>query len=82
MLIKTRKFSPTKTENTFEKDGFGWAPGMEKKFEGKSINTNSPQYGKNYSLAFGHCKKCDKYTGNKGNKGEHCSLPANEHCQK
>ena len=35
MLIKSRNFSPTKCENTFEGDGFGWAPGQEKKFEGK-----------------------------------------------
>ena len=35
MLIKSRNFSPTKCENTFEKDNFGWAPGQEKKFKGK-----------------------------------------------
>ena len=35
MLIKSRNFSPTKCEKTFEKDGFGWAPGQEKKFKGK-----------------------------------------------
>lgn len=35
MLIKSRNFSPTKCESTFEKDGFGWAPGQEKLFKGK-----------------------------------------------
>jgi hypothetical protein len=80
MLIKSRNFSPTKTENTFEKDGFGWAPGQEKKFEG--THRNSPRYGKNYSRIFGTCRGCDKYTFKSGTAGEHCSLPANEHCQK
>lgn len=82
MLIKSRNFSPTKCENTFEKDGFGWAPGQEKKFEGVGIKVNSPRYGKNYSRAFGICSGCDKFTGKEGTKGEHCSLPANERCQK
>lgn len=80
MLIKSRNFSPTKCEDTCEKDGFGWAPGEEKKFEG--THTNSPRYGKNYQLMKGICRKCDKFTGKKGTAGEHCSLPANEHCQK
>ncbi|KKN73456.1 hypothetical protein LCGC14_0400310 [marine sediment metagenome] len=35
MLIKSRNFSPNKTELTFEQSGFGWAPGQEKKFEGR-----------------------------------------------
>lgn len=48
MLIKSRNFSPTKCENTFEKDGFGWAPGQEKSFKGRGTNRNSAQYGKNY----------------------------------
>lgn len=80
ILIKSRNFSPTKCERTFEKDGFGWAPGQEKKFEGQVINRI--RYGRNYSRAFGTCLKCDKFTGKTGTKGEHCSLPANEHCQK
>lgn len=80
MLLKSRNFSPTKCENTFEKDGFGWAPGQEKKFEGTVINRI--RYGKNFSMMIGACRKCDKSTGEKGTAGEHCSLPANEHCQK
>ena len=55
MLIKSRNFSPTKCENTFEKDGFGWAPGQEKRFEGVGIN--SVRYGKNFSMMKGVCKK-------------------------
>ena len=78
MLIKSRNFSPTKCENTWEKDGFGWAPGQEKKFEG--TQSNSARFTKNYSLMKGDCEKCDKRTGKKGTAGEHCSLPANEHC--
>lgn len=38
MLIKTRNFSlnKDKMEGTFDQgDGLGWAPGYEKKFEGK-----------------------------------------------
>jgi hypothetical protein len=80
MLIKSRNFSPTKCENTWEKDGFGWAPGQEKRFEGTVIN--KIRYGKNYEHMMGTCKKCDKYTGKTGTNGEHCALPANEHCQK
>jgi len=80
MLIKSRNFSPTKCENTFEKDGFGWAPGQEKRFEGVAIN--AIRYGKNFSQGMGTCRKCDKFTGKKGTNGENCSLPANEHCQK
>ncbi|KKN73183.1 hypothetical protein LCGC14_0403560 [marine sediment metagenome] len=79
MLIKSRNFSPTKCEGTYEKDGFGWAPGQEKKFEG--TQSNSARYTKNYSLAFGACKKCDKYEGKPSTDGSHCSLPINEHCQ-
>ena len=79
MLIKTRNFSPTKCENTFEKDGFGWAPGQEKRFKGR---LNSIRYGKNFARMQGGCRKCDKFTGKKGTTGEHCSLPINEHCQK
>ena len=78
--IKSRNFSPTKCENTWEKDGFGWAPGQEKKFEGQVVNRI--RYGKNYQQAVGICNKCDKFTGKTGTNGEHCSLPANEHCQK
>ena len=79
MLIKSRNFSPTKCEDTFEKDGFGWAPGSEKKFEGVGIN--KVRYGKNFSRMKGICRKCSKFTGKKGTNGEHCSLPTNEHCQ-
>lgn len=82
MLIKSRNFSPTKCENTFERDGYGWAPGQEKKFEGRGIDTNSPRYGKNYSRMTGLCAKCDKFTDIDKATGEHCSLPANERCQK
>ncbi len=78
--IKSRNFSPTKCENTFEKDGFGWAPGQEKKFEGTERNT--VRFEKNYQRMKGICAKCDKFTGKKGTAGEHCSLPMNEGCQK
>ncbi len=77
--IKSRNFSPTKCENTFEKDGYGWAPGQERKFEGS--HKNSTRYGKNYARMKGDCLECDKSTGKKGTAGEHCGLPANEHCQ-
>ncbi len=80
MLIKSRNFSPTKCENTFEKDGFGWAPGQEKKFEGVVVNRKN--YGKNYNRGTGVCEKCDKFKGKKSAVSEHCSLPVNEHCQK
>ena len=80
MLIKSRNFSPTKCENTFEKDGFGWAPGQEKKFEGTVINR--VRYGKNFSFMKGFCNKCDRFTGKEGTAGQHCSLQANEHCPK
>ena len=81
MLIKSRNFSPTKTEGTYEKDGFGWAPGQEKKFEGMGIN--KIKFGKGYSLAFGECQKgCSKFTGKTKVAGQHCSLPENEHCEK
>jgi len=80
MLIKSRNFSPTKCENTFEKDGFGWVPGQEKKFKGRG--SNSIRYGKNFSRMQDTCLGCDKHTGKKGTAGEHCSLPVNEHCQK
>lgn len=80
MLIKSRNFSPNKCEKTFEEDGFGWAPGQEKKFEGS--HKNSARYGKNYQLMKGICGKCDKFTDKEGTAGEHCALPANEHCQK
>lgn len=80
MLIKSRNFSPTKTENTFEESGFGWAPGQEKKFKG--IRINKIKYGKGISLAFGDCKTCSKFTGIKKVSGQHCSLPENEHCEK
>ena len=81
MLIKNRRFRPDKCEDTFEKTGFGWAPGMEKKFEGTGIKTNSARYSKNFSRMKGFCLKCDKYTDKKGTSGEHCSLPGNEQCQ-
>lgn len=80
MLIKSRNFSPTKCENTFEKDGFGWAPGREKKFKGSILNR--VRYGKNYNRAMGICEGCDKFKGKKAAVSKHCSLPANEHCQK
>lgn len=80
MLIKSRNFSPTKCENTFEKDGFGWAPGQEKKFKGRG--ENKIKYSKNFSRGLGTCLQCDKFTGKKAKVGEHCSLPDNEHCQK
>jgi len=80
MLIKSRNFSPTKCENTWEKDGTGWAPGEEKRFEGVAIN--SIRFGKNFQQGLGICKKCDKFTGKSGTNGEQCSLPVNERCQK
>jgi len=78
--IRSRNFTPNKCEGTWEKDGFGWAPGSEKKQEGVGINTI--RYGKNFSRMKGYCLKCDKFTDKKGTAGEHCSLPVNEHCQK
>ena len=48
MLIKSRNFSPTKCENTFERDGFGWAPGQEKKFKGKRTPEAIENYRNNY----------------------------------
>jgi len=83
MLIKSRNFTPNKCEKTFEADGFGWAPGYEKKFEGS--HKNSQRYGKNYSRMKGMCLKCDKYKPDvkvTGSGCEYCSLPENEHCQK
>jgi len=85
MLIKSRNFTPNKTERTFEEGGgYGWAPGQEKTFKGRVINTI--RYSKNYSLMKGNCRKCDKLSKNglpsRGTNGEHCSLPINEHCQK
>lgn len=80
MLIKSRNFSPTKCEKTWESDGVGLNPAYAKKFEGS--HKNSPRYGKNYSKAFGRCVKCDKYTEVDGTNGEHCVLPINEHCQR
>ncbi len=47
MLIKSRNFSlnKDKQEGTFDQgDGLGWAPGYEKKFEGK----RTPKAVKNY----------------------------------
>ncbi len=79
MLIKSRNFSPTKCEDTFEKSGFGWAPGQEKHFEG--TQSTSARYTKNYSQMTGDCVKCDKYKGEPSTDGSHCSLPTNEHCQ-
>ncbi len=72
--IKSRNFSPTKTENTFEKSGFGWAPGQEKKFEGMGIN--QARYAKNYQNAAGICKTCLNVDKSKLNTctGEHCKL--------
>ena len=46
--IKTRNFSPTKTEKTFEQDGLGWAPGYEKKFEGMATPASIKKYRDNY----------------------------------
>ena len=77
--IKTRNFSPNKTELDFNQGGgLGWAPGQEKKFEGVGID--NIRYGKNYSRMDGTCLRCGKYKGNIGTAGEHCSLPANESC--
>ncbi len=48
MLIKTRNFSlnKDKMEGTFDKgDGLGWAPGYNKKFEGR----RTPKAIKNFS---------------------------------
>ncbi len=79
--IKTRTFSPNKTERTFdEAGGFGWTPGNEKRFEG--AQSNSARYTKNYSRMHGDCVKCGKFTDKPGTAGEHCSLPVNEHCEK
>jgi len=78
ITIKSRNFSPTKTENTWEKDGVGWAPGSEKKFDG--VVSNSIRYGKNFSFMKGTCKKCENKTDKKGTNGEHCALPRNEGC--
>lgn len=78
MLIKSRNFSPTKCEGTFEKTGFGWAPGQEKRFIAKF---DRKRFGKGHSLAFGTCKGCARYTGSK-RIGEHCNLPADIHCER
>jgi len=83
MLIKSRNFSPTKCERTWDEGGgLGWAPGSEKKFEGSGIKTNSPRYGKNWQLMTGKCATCDKYKGKYKGVGNHCKLPENERCQK
>lgn len=79
MLIKSRNFTANKSEESWEKSGFGWNPDYVKRFEGQGID--KIRYGKNFSQGTGVCKKCDKFTGKTGTKGEHCSLPANEHCQ-
>ena len=82
ITIKNRNFSPTKCENTWEKDGVGLNPAYAKGFEGSRTFSNSMRYGKNYSLMKKLCKKCDKFTEKSGTNGEHCSLPVNERCQK
>ncbi len=92
MLIKSRNFSPTKCEKTFEEDGFGWAPGQEKKFEGVSRGAKEKalsrvRFSKNYAKCYGICivSCCDKYKPDAKTTGkgcEHCSLPLNEGCQK
>lgn len=51
-MIKSRNFSPTKCENTWEKDGLGWAPGQEKKFEGKRTREAIRNYRNNYDRIF------------------------------
>ncbi|HDZ38206.1 MAG TPA: hypothetical protein ENH62_07970 [Marinobacter sp.] len=71
--IKTRNFSPTKTEKTFEQDGLGWAPGYEKKFEG--VDIKKERYDKNYSRMVGTCDKCEHFdkTVDKAD-GSHCKV--------
>jgi hypothetical protein len=82
VCIKSRNFTPNKTELTFEQGGgLGWAPGYEKQFRGIETKT-TPLYGKNYSRAFGQCKVCSKFTGKTGTNGEHCGLPENMECEK
>lgn len=46
--IKSRNFSPTKCEDTFEESGFGWAPGQEKKFNGKRTPKAIRNFNDNY----------------------------------
>ncbi len=80
IAIKTRNFSPNKTELTYEQSGFGWAPGQEKRFEGMGVNRI--KYGKNYNRGKDVCVGCDKFKGTNSAVSEHCSLPASEYCQK
>ena len=82
ITIKNRNFSPTKCENTWERDGIGLNPAYAKGFEGSRVFSSTIRYGKNFSFMKGICKKCDKNTGKTGTNGEQCSLPNNEHCQK
>lgn len=79
-MMKVRNFRP-KPAQSFDKspDGLGFAPEYMGKREG--IGINKIRYGKNFSQGTGVCKKCDKFTGETGTNGEHCSLPVNEHCQ-
>ncbi len=71
-------FNTSKCETTFDKDGFGFAPGYEKKFEG--VEVDRIRLDKNLARFHGLCKNCDKHTGKKGTNGEHCDQPVNESC--
>ncbi len=81
MLTKSRNFSPTKCESTYEKDGFGWAPGYEKKFEGAILDPE--RYEKNYARMQGLCRKCFQFDSavDKAD-GSHCLLGKGKKCLK
>ena len=80
MLIKSRNFSPTKCENTFEKDGFGLAPGYEKRFEGTEVDKT--RYDKNYSRMMGLCDNCPEFDKSVPRAdGSHCKMGKGVPCQ-
>ena len=80
--IKTRNFSATKCEKTFDgPDGLGFAPGYEKRFEGTDIDKQ--RFDKNYCRMKGICKRCEQFdkTADKAD-GSHCKLGKGVKCLK
>jgi len=80
MLIKSRNFSPTKCEGTYDHGGLGWAPGYEKRFEGTEVDKT--RYDKNYARMMGQCDTCPEFdkTATKAD-GSHCKLGKGVPCQ-
>ena len=81
--IKVRNFTPKKCEDTFEKDGFGWAPGQEKHFKGGRISRDNEKYGKNFARLLMLCKKCKLFDKSiQKADGSHCKLGKGRKCPK